>query len=134
IYSDHIRCLLSLKPAQRISDIVRILKGESSPASRFWQAGYLAKTVGSVQIEKVKRYIQSQSQHHGYAERTLPPVYRFRAQSPVPLTAPHATFDLSYHLVFSTRYRKSVFGAALGEQLTSYWLKVASVRSFAIDR
>jgi len=63
----------------------------------------------------------------------LPPVYRYVAQPRV-LKAFHASFELNHHLVFATKYRCGVFDSALGERLTTYWLRVASARGFAIDR
>jgi putative transposase len=50
------------------------------------------------------------------------------------LTAAHAAFNLTHHLVFSTQQRKGIFGAATGQALTEYWLKVAAKRNFALDQ
>ena len=133
-YSNHVRCLLSLKPQDSISAVVRTLKANSSPRAGFWQTGYLAKTIGRVRIGSVRQYIEDQSQHHGYATRLLPPVFRYRAEKKIDLDTAHASFDLSYHFVFATRYRIGIFNASLGERLADYWLRVASLRGFAIDR
>jgi putative transposase len=64
----------------------------------------------------------------------LPPVFRYRAQSPISLNAAHAHFELNYHLIFATRYRKGVFISSMGEVLCNYWLKVAAKHNFAIDQ
>jgi len=87
-----------------------------------------------MRIGAVREYLEQQAEHHGYATRLLPPVYRYRTTSPVILNAPHAKFDLSYHLVFATYNRKGVFTSNLGEALCEYWLKVACKRGFAIDQ
>jgi len=50
------------------------------------------------------------------------------------LSAQHAAFDLTHHLVFSTEHRKGVFGATIGQALTEYWLGVAAKREFALDQ
>ncbi|OLD24797.1 MAG: hypothetical protein AUJ04_08605, partial [Acidobacteria bacterium 13_1_40CM_3_55_6] len=76
----------------------------------------------------------AQAEHHGYSARARPPVFNYRADSPVTLTAAHASFDLNHHLVFATRYRVGIFDSASGEALSRYWLRVASQRGFAIDR
>jgi putative transposase len=87
-----------------------------------------------MRIGAVRQYLDEQAEHHGYASRLLPPVYRYRATSPVILHAAHASFDLSHHLVFATYHRKGVFTSHLGEALSEYWLKVAAKRGFAIDQ
>src|SRR6185295_9992229 len=110
---NHIRLLMSLKPVQRISDVILKLKANSSRelnfGDGFWQRGYLARSVGRVQISAIKSYIDRQPEHHGYANRLLPPVYRYRAEQPVLLKAAHSSFELAHHLVFATRYRAGVF-------------------------
>ena len=50
------------------------------------------------------------------------------------LSAAHSIFELSHHLVFSTRYRKGFFDSEMGAALTQYWLSVAEKREFAIDQ
>jgi putative transposase len=141
-YPDHVRCLLSLRPAQAIAKVIQTLKANSSRecgvrlslAPPVWERGYLARSVGRVRIESVKRYLDAQAAHHGYSVRALPPVFGYRVNTPVILTAAHAGFDLNHHLVFATRYRVGIFDSRLGEALSQYWLRVASERGFAIDR
>ena len=55
VYPDHLRCLLSLRPTQKISDVIRTLKANSSPEPRFWERGYLARSVGHVRIADSQR-------------------------------------------------------------------------------
>lgn len=50
------------------------------------------------------------------------------------MSAQHAAFELSHHLVFSTQHRKGIFGANIGQALTEYWLGVAAKRDFALDQ
>jgi putative transposase len=50
------------------------------------------------------------------------------------LSAQHAVFELSHHLVLSTHHRRGVFGAEHGKALTEYWLSVAAKRNFALDQ
>ncbi len=141
-YPDHVRMLVSLQPQHAISIVAQTLKGNSSREfgarlgmePPLWKKGYLARSVGRVRIQAVKRYLAEQSEHHGYAKRRLPPVFRYRTERPAVLTAGHSSFDLSHHLVFSTRKRAGVFGSALGEALAGYWLSVAAKHGFAIDQ
>ena len=141
-YPDHLRCLLSLRPAQAIAKVIQTIKANSSRECGMqlslvppvWERGYLARSVGRVRIEKVKQYLDAQAEHHGYSARARPPVFNYRADSSVTLTAAHASFDLNHHLVFATRYRVGIFDSASGEALSRYWLRVASQRGFAIDR
>ena len=142
MYPDHVRCLLSLRPAQAISTVIQTIKANSSrecgPQLDFspplWQRGYLARSVGRVCVERVKQYLDQQSEHHGYASRVLPPIFRYRVEAPAALTAQHAVFELNHHLVLATQHRKGIFDSARGAALGHYWLRVAEKRGFAIDR
>lgn len=142
IYLDQTRCLLSLQPGQAVSKVIQSLKSNSSRecaaalglSAPVWERGYLARSTGRVRIGAVRRYLERQSEHHGYSGRTLPPVYRYRASKPVLLTAAHAMFELNHHLVFATRYRCGLFTSSVGKALCDYWLRVASKRAFAIDQ
>ncbi|MBI3650734.1 MAG: IS200/IS605 family transposase [Acidobacteria bacterium] len=142
VYADHLRCLLSLSPAQTISKVTQTVKANSARlfnahfalTQPLWGRGFLARSIGRVRLGVVKQYISEQGEHHGYEKRVHPPVSRYRAGESVTLSAEHSSFELSHHLVFATRYRRSVFDSVLGERLIQYWQRVASVRGFAIDR
>ncbi len=142
VYPDHLRCLLSLRPAQPISKVIQTIKANSARifGAQFaltpplWGRGFLARGVGRVRLGIVKQYISGQAEHHGYDKRVRPPVSRYGAEESVALAAAHASFDLNHHLVFATRYRRGVFDSALGASLIQYWLRVASARGFAVDR
>lgn len=141
-YPNHLRCLTSLQPSHTISSVLQVIKSnlsrelgeEFALSPPVWARGYLAQSVGRVRIDAVRRYLDHQAEHHGYASRLQPPVYRYRASKPVPLRAAHASFDLNHHLVLATRYRRSIFTSKSGEALATYWLKVAAKRGFAIDQ
>jgi putative transposase len=141
-YPTQLRCLLSLQPSQTVAKAVQVLKANSSRELRrsfhlsvpVWATGYLARSSGAVRISTVREYLDEQPIHHGYESRVLPPVYSYRAPQPQVLRAQHAAFELSHHLVFSTQYRKGVFGANIGQALSEYWLGVAAKRDFALDQ
>ena len=72
-YSDHIHCLISLGRDQKISEISRLIKGESafwinnnfSLKQRFiWQDDYWAESIHEGQMNKLKKYISLQEEHH----------------------------------------------------------------------
>jgi putative transposase len=138
----HVQMVLSLRPNQRISEALKKLKGRSSGAlcrefgiaPPLWARGYLARSVGRVRVQAVRRYLAEQAAHHGYSKRTLAPVFRFRAPEPRLLATAHATFDLTHHLVLATKFRRAVFGSNMGEALVNYWTKVAARRGFALDQ
>jgi putative transposase len=141
-YSDHLRCVLSLRPSDSISKTLQTVKTNLSRelGSRFglqaplWADGFLARSVGRVRIDAVRNYLDSQSEHHGYAGRVCPPVFRFVAKNPIALTAAHSVFDLNHHVVLATQYRRGIFGSRIGEELVEYWERVATKKGFAIDR
>src|SRR5262245_16779672 len=125
VFADHLRCLLSLRPDQSISQTVNKLKSNLSRefcaefriTAPLWATGYLARSIGKVRIQAVKLYLDQQSEHHGYASRVRPPVFRFRETEAVALSSAHCAFDLAHHLVLATQYRRGVFDSALGGEL-----------------
>jgi putative transposase len=70
---DHVHVLISLGSDQKVDDLVKLMKGESSHwinsenliRSKFsWQRGYGAFSVSSSHVEVVKKYILNQDEHH----------------------------------------------------------------------
>jgi len=139
-YPNQLRSLFSLRPSHAVAKVVQILKCNSARelAKLFciplWARGYVARSSGRVRTSAVRTYLEKQAEHHGYANRVLPPVYKYRAKTPAILSSDHASFDLSHHLVFCTKRRKGVFTSSVGAALTEYWLRVAAKREFAIDQ
>jgi putative transposase len=71
--SDHIHLLLSLGADQTIAKTIGLIKGESSnwvnkqnlSAVKFeWQEEYIALSVSSSMVDKVRHYIGRQEDHH----------------------------------------------------------------------
>jgi hypothetical protein len=106
----------------------------------WWATGRRCSSLKSTYLdspaaEAVSRYLTSQPVHHGYSSRVRLPVYRYRAGAgAVQLSAAHASFELNYHFVFSTSYRRSIFGSQMGQAVAQYWLKVATKHGFTIDQ
>jgi putative transposase len=75
IQKDHVHMLIQTKVAERISDVVQIMKGGTSRVIRlehpeleeflwgdsFWADGYFAESVGRVNEKKIREYIQNQT-------------------------------------------------------------------------
>jgi len=70
---DHLHLLIGLNPSQAISDLMRIIKSDSSEwinkenltRGKFqWQEGYGAFSHSRSQVEKVVNYILNQQEHH----------------------------------------------------------------------
>jgi len=70
---DHVHLLISASPGRGMSDLMRVLKTNSSkwvhetlPQHRgfAWQDGYGAFSVSASQLEVVRRYIRNQEKHH----------------------------------------------------------------------
>jgi putative transposase len=70
---DHLHLLAKLRPDKALSDLLRVLKANSSgwmhdvfPDARdfFWQNGYGAFTVSASQVPAVSSYIANQERHH----------------------------------------------------------------------
>jgi len=71
--SDHIHILINLHPDQKLSDVIKLIKGESSHwvnkskliKPKFeWQDEYIAVSVSESIIDKVRDYIKKQEEHH----------------------------------------------------------------------
>jgi putative transposase len=71
--SDHVHLLAKLSPTIAISDMLRLIKTNSSkmvndklkPRIAFeWQLGYGAFSVSESQVGKVKEYVLNQEEHH----------------------------------------------------------------------
>ncbi|MFC2087035.1 IS200/IS605 family transposase [Bacteroidota bacterium] len=72
-YVEHVHCLVALKNDQTISNIMQLLKGESSfwinrnKLINFkfaWQDEYFAVSVSPSNVDKVREYIKNQEKHH----------------------------------------------------------------------
>lgn len=70
---DHIHLLISLGAEQTISKIIMLIKGESSHwinqnkliKSKFeWQTEYFAVSVSESLIDRTRKYIENQQEHH----------------------------------------------------------------------
>lgn len=69
---EHVHCLISLGTEQTISEIIKLLKGESSHwinnnnlvRGKFkWQHEYFAVSVSESVVDKVRAYIRRQEEH-----------------------------------------------------------------------
>lgn len=71
---DHLHMFIVFQPADHISELIKVVKGESSKwikdngfviNGRFkWQAGYGAFSYSRSQIDRVYHYIMNQKKHH----------------------------------------------------------------------
>jgi REP-associated tyrosine transposase len=141
-YPDQFRFLVSLPPSRSVANVIQTIKTNSARecglrlalTAPVWARGYLARSTGRMRIGAVRQYLEQQASHHGYSNRLLPPVYRYRTTQPLVLTSAHARFELNHHLVFATCRRVGVFTSALGDALSGYWLRAAAKHGFAIDQ
>ena len=69
--ADHVHLLVRMKPVLSVSEFLSKLKSNFSgwarrqTSGRFgWQARYAAFTVSESQVERVRRYIRNQEEHH----------------------------------------------------------------------
>ncbi len=80
---DHLHMFFGLRPDQSLSDLMRLVKGESSEwlnkqdfiKSTFrWQEGYGAFSYSRSQVKTVAEYIEKQEEH--YRKKTFLEEYR----------------------------------------------------------
>lgn len=127
--------LVSLKPEETISACTSKLKGQLSKWLREAAAilqpteqlgnGYFACTVGKSTREAVEQYLRQQSEHHGYAERALPPIfvesYPLSEEDEARIKPRHSMVVAQFHLVLATSWRRGVFGAQEGRAVADEW-------------
>ena len=70
---EHVHCLFRLKSDQKIQDVMRFVKGESShwagkmqltTPKLTWQDEYFAVSVSESQVPSIREYIKQQEMHH----------------------------------------------------------------------
>ena len=75
IQADHVHLLIQLQPHNSVSEVVQVLKGGTSKIIRkefpelqeflwgdsFWADGYFAESIGSVDEEAIRKYIDAQN-------------------------------------------------------------------------
>ena len=72
---DHVHILMGLRATHNLASVMREVKAGSSEwahstvgKSNFvWQPGYFGATVSPSQVEKVKKYILNQEEHHRHS-------------------------------------------------------------------
>jgi REP element-mobilizing transposase RayT len=72
-YREHLHCLLSLNPDNSLSNVIQLIKGESSfwinkqklIKYKFeWAVEYFGISVNESQLKNVRNYIRNQKEHH----------------------------------------------------------------------
>ena len=89
---DHVHCLIGLKPAVSVSELMKTVKAKSSkyindhsltPQRFEWQEGYGVFSYGQSQVDSVYKYIQNQQDHHKkqtFKEEYLEFLQRFKVE------------------------------------------------------
>lgn len=126
---------VSLEPTESISSAASKLKGRVSswlrtelglekPANLL-SLGYFACTVGKSTSSEVDKYLNSQSEHHGYVARMLPPVYVAKYElDETNLRPKHASVISQFHIVLATSGRIGIFGSESGKRVAEEWLRL----------
>src|SRR5947199_17824 len=77
-----------------------------------------------------------QSEHHGYAARSMPPVYVERfdvtTEDEARLNAKHARTLIQFHFVLATWKRRGVFGSQQGGAIATAWRSLQAKKKFAL--
>ena len=132
--------LVSLKPTDTISACTGKLKGQVSKWLRealqlaqptdLLSNGYFGCTVGKSPREAVELYLSRQSEHHGYAERAIPPIfvesYELSQEDEERLRTNHSVVAAQFHVVLATRWRRGVFGSQEGGAVAAAWRTLAT--------
>ena len=135
------RLLVSLQPGESVSAAEGKLKGQAAKwlrqesGDRFAR-GYFACTSGKSTSNQIDAYLQSQAEHHGYANRVQPPVFvKTFGETPddnARLQPPHAVAYLRYHIVVATWRRRGIFGAQAGDRVSQSWQSLEAIHCFRL--
>ena len=137
---------VSLRPNETVSACASKLKGQISKGlqesteqeqpAKLLGRGYFACTSGKSPKNAVLAYLDKQGDHHGYAERVIPPVYAetFEAgdRKASALTPAHAFTYLQFHVVLATWLRKGVFGSRSGAAIAREWKRMEAGERFSL--
>ncbi len=72
-YAEHCHCLVSMNARQTMEEVMQLIKGESAYwinrsgllKEKFeWQGQYFAVSVSESMVERVRKYIKNQEEHH----------------------------------------------------------------------
>jgi REP element-mobilizing transposase RayT len=136
--------LVSLQPGESVSACASKLKGRTSKWLReelnlaqpenLLSKGYFACTTGKSDRATIERYLDDQGEHHGYANRVVPPVYlqRFEDSDPEHVCAAHAFTMLRFHLVLGTWARRGVFAQDEAQAVTEAWQALEQNERFTL--
>jgi REP element-mobilizing transposase RayT len=144
--AQEVRLLVSLKPEESIATCASKLKGRVSrwlreklrleERTNLVSKGYFACTSGKSKSDILDKYLQQQGEHHGYAERALPPVY-VEAYAPTEeqeanVKANHAFTSARFHVVLATWRRRGVFAAPEAAAVARRWSELQAALSFVL--
>jgi REP element-mobilizing transposase RayT len=127
--------LASIRPSDSVSSVASKLKGATSKTLRrlmnldrsekLLGGGYFACTTGANTAADIDRYLENQSQHHGYDRSVNPPVWTHtwptESADEFALQAHHSFTRLRWHIVLSTWNRNGTFTRAAAEAVTRHW-------------
>jgi len=110
----------------------------ASEAPKLLGEGYFACTSGNSTRDKVEAYLSKQGTHHGYAQRTIAPVYeqQFDCADAVDdrLQPRHARAVLRFHVVLASMHRKGVFGRESGPRIAETWQSLGAEEKFFVEK
>jgi putative transposase len=119
---DHVHLLISWRPDESLSSILRTIKSESSGWLRHqfpemahfhWQDGYSAFSVSESQKVAVTNHLQNQENYHYYRN--------FQKELSGFLKLHHGKYKrLIYHIVFSVKYRAPLVSQVVQRSLYPY--------------
>ena len=85
--------------------------------------GYFASTMGKSTQAAIDKYLSEQGEHHGYAQRQLPPIfvdqYQLGEADLARVSPKHAVVVSQFHFVLAASGRRGIFGAQEGQAIAA---------------
>jgi REP element-mobilizing transposase RayT len=144
--STDVLAMLSLQPSETISSAADKVKGRVSKWLRealtlqnptnLLSKGYFASTIGKSTRAAIDKYLSEQGEHHGYAQRHLPPIfvdqYQLSEADLARVSPKHAVVVSQFHFVLATSGRRGIFGAHEGRAIAAEWQKLQQTTRTAL--
>jgi len=144
--STDVLAMLSLQPSETVSAAADKVKGRVSKWLRealalqdptnLLSKGYFAATIGKSTRAAIDKYLSEQGEHHGYAQRQLPPIfvdqYQLSEADLARISPKHAVVVSRFHFVLATSGRRGIFGAQEGRAIATEWRRLQQTSRTAL--
>jgi REP element-mobilizing transposase RayT len=143
----YLEMLLSLRPAQTISEVVQKTKVAIARQAfarypetedligrrNLWANGYKVESVGAATTAMIKSYLDSQREHHKVQAQKPRTLVRYAAPDKEryrDFRRGKAVYRLNHHYVFSVKQHSRILDEEIAQYLTGLWLQICRKKEY----